>query len=151
MPESFPLLVALKDACPAQACVPRYAQIGEQYAGVQMCPCSPGSSHFCSTRFLVNTFDPVASNIHYVMKNSHLGGKSMPFCYYNQLLMRKFHLEVPQVPHSGMYNVSYINSLSPPPKTHCACDSWHCHHSANHLTITSNQGTNPRDMNNIIL
>lgn len=114
--ESFPLLVALKDACPPQARVPRHAHIGEQYAGVQMRLCSPGSSHFWPTHFLVNTFNPVASNIHYAMKNSHLCGESMPFCYYNQLLMRKFHLEVPQVPHSSMYNVSHINSLFPPPQ-----------------------------------
>lgn len=63
--------------------------------------------------------------------------------------MRKCHSEVPQMPHSSIYNVNHINSLSLLPKTHSACDLWHCHHSANHLTITSNQVVSLKDMNNI--
>lgn len=56
----------------------------------------------------------------------HLFLESMPFCYYNQLLMIKSHLEVPQIPHFSIYYVIHINSLSLSPKYVCACDLWHC-------------------------
>lgn len=35
------------------------------------------------------------------------------FCCYHQLHMRKFHLEVPQLSHLSIYNVTQINSVPP--------------------------------------
>lgn len=121
---------------PVFSATPRLAS---NAVGVQICLqhsrlCSLSNLHTSGECILLSGFKyPWCAE-----KLSHLLG-SKPFCCYNPLFIRKFHLEVPQLPHSSIFYVTHTDSLSLPLKHISSCVPWHCHHSARQLPIPSNR------------